>query len=229
MIILALDTTTRGGSVAVLRDGDVVYEAAGDPAVTHAQRLPADLMRALEAAGSRIEDVELFAVAVGPGSFTGLRVGIATVQGLAAARQRRVVPVSVLDALACHVSTDTLPVAAWVDAQRGQVFAALYDSDGRSQLARPTALTPEETLAAWRHLARPGGIQFVGDGAVRYAADIARAAAAAPRIVPPPLLAGPLGRMAAAAPQTAVPPHAVVPLYVRRPDAELARARQPTK
>jgi len=78
----------------------VLVESPGDPAHTHGQRLPGELMRLLDQAGVRIEDVDLFAVAAGPGSFTGLRVGIATVQGLAMARRRRVVAGSTLDALA---------------------------------------------------------------------------------------------------------------------------------
>src|SRR6476646_5153457 len=100
MRVLALDTTTRAGSVAVV-DGDrVLVDECGDPARSHAERLPADLLAALERAGLTIADIDLFAVASGPGSFTGLRIGIATMQGLAFVRQKRIVPVSVLFGLA---------------------------------------------------------------------------------------------------------------------------------
>src|SRR5690242_13508002 len=100
MRVLALDTTTRAGSVAIV-DGDrVVVEERGDPARSHAERMPTDLVAALERAGMTLADIDLFAVAAGPGSFTGLRIGIATMQGLAFVRQRRIVPVSVLVALA---------------------------------------------------------------------------------------------------------------------------------
>ena len=146
MIILALDTTTRAGSAAVLRDGVVLAELSGDPALTHGQRLPGELMRVLAQADVRIEDVDLFAVAAGPGSFTGLRVGIATVQGLAMARSRRVVPVSTLDALAWAAANAAgaaanadRRIAAWMDAQRGDVFAALYDA-GRARHAHRAAI-----------------------------------------------------------------------------------------
>lgn len=226
MIVLALDTTTRAGSVAVVRDGAVVYEAEGDAGLTHGQRLPADLARAMEVTGLRIREVELFAVAAGPGSFTGLRVGIATVQGLAMAYGRRVVPVSVLDALA-HSGAGRAPqVGAWMDAQRGQVFAALYDAEGTS-ITSATALTPDETLEAWRPLCRPGDtVFFVGDGAMRYAAVIRREAGGQALIGAPPMLAPIVGRLAGGAAATAVLPHAIVPIYVRRPDAELARDRR---
>ena len=130
-MILALDTTTKGGSMAVVHDGLVRVERAGNPEVTYGERLPAELERVLDEAGVRIEAIDLFAVAAGPGSFTGLRVGIATIQGLAMARARRVVAVSALDALARAVTNADQTIATWMDAQRGEVFAALYGADGR--------------------------------------------------------------------------------------------------
>jgi tRNA threonylcarbamoyladenosine biosynthesis protein TsaB len=235
MVILAIDTTTRAGSVAIVRadavltagtgpGGDaVLYDAEGDAAVTHGQRLPADIMRAVDGAGLRIDEVDLFAVAAGPGSFTGLRVGIATVQGLAMAHGRRVVPVSVLEALARAGAEPGAPVGAWMDAQRGQVFGALYAPDG-SALAGPTALTPEETIEAWRGLTSLADVQFIGDGALRYAEALEREGAR--QIAPAPPLARVIAGIAAAAPERAVLPHAIVPIYVRRPDAELARDRR---
>jgi tRNA threonylcarbamoyladenosine biosynthesis protein TsaB len=226
MTILAIDTTTRAGSVAIVRGGAVLYDAEGDGAVTHGQRLPADIMRAVDAAGLRIDEVDLFAVAAGPGSFTGLRVGIATVQGLAMAHGRRVVPVSVLEALARAGAEPGRAVGAWVDAQRGQVFAALYAPDG-TVLASPTALTPDETLDAWRDLASVAplaDVQFIGDGTLRYADALERAGAR--RIAPAPPLARVIALIAAGGPERAVLPHAIVPVYVRRPDAELARDRR---
>lgn len=226
MIVLGFDTTTRAGSVAVVRNGDVLYEAAGDPSITHGQRLPGDLMRALDTARVGIADVDLFAVAAGPGSFTGLRVGIATAQGLAMAHGRRVVAPSVLDVLALDVPGDRDGVGAWVDAHRGQVFAALYAGDRRRLLAGPTALTPRDTLDAWQEVLPASRIRFTGDGATRYAAAIVAAGGDASHVSAPPLLAPLIGRLAAAEPHRAVPPHAVVPVYIRRPDAELARARR---
>src|SRR5512143_1763445 len=74
MLILSLDTTSRTGSAAGVQDGRVLAETLGDPARTHGERLPGDLMRALAEAGVALRQVGLFAVAAGPGSFTGLRV-----------------------------------------------------------------------------------------------------------------------------------------------------------
>jgi tRNA threonylcarbamoyladenosine biosynthesis protein TsaB len=223
MTILAIDTTTRAGSVAILRGDAVVYDAEGDPAITHGQRLPGDLMRAVAAAGLSIDEVERFAVAAGPGSFTGLRVGIATVQGLAMALGRRVVPVSVLEALARAGAGSASAVGAWMDAQRGQVFAALYGPDG-AVLASPTAQTPEATLDAWRGLAPIAEVQFIGDGAQRHARVLERAGARLIADAPP--LAPVIARIAAGMPGRAMLPHAIVPVYVRKSDAELARERR---
>ena len=79
MRVLALDTTTPAGSVALVDEDRVVDERGGDPSRTHAQRLPGDLLRVLERRGLAMSDIDLFAVASGPGSFTGLRIGIATI------------------------------------------------------------------------------------------------------------------------------------------------------
>jgi tRNA threonylcarbamoyladenosine biosynthesis protein TsaB len=226
VLVLALDTTTRAGSAAIVRDGAVVLEETGDPALTHGQRLPRDLIRLLDRAGVRLDQIDLFAVAAGPGSFTGLRVGIATVQGLAMARPRRVVPVSALEALARAGRDGRDPIAAWMDAQRGEVFAALYAADGNTLLIDPTSEPPGRTLERWAPRLT-GRERFIGDGALRYRDAIARATAGAAAIVDPvPPLAGVIGTIASTQPDRGVLPHAVVPIYIRRSDAELARDRK---
>lgn len=227
MMILALDTSSAAGSAAIVRDGAVIAERAGDGSRTHGQRLPRELMDVLRDGGATLADVDAFAIATGPGSFTGLRVGIATMQGLALAGRRRLTPVSTFEALAFLARGTASPIAVWIDAHRGQVFATLYSPDGRDVLAPPTSLTPEDTLAAWTRVMDTGPVRFAGDGAIRYAGAIRERLgdrALVPGEVPP--LAGAIGILAAADPDRAVTPHAVVPLYVRRPDVELARERQ---
>ena len=98
MVVLALETVTRDGSVALWRDGPVEARQ-GDGARSHAERLPGALIDLLAAHGLSLPAVDIFAVVTGPGSFTGLRVGLAAVQGLALAGHRRVVGVPTLDAL----------------------------------------------------------------------------------------------------------------------------------
>ncbi len=226
LIVLALDTTTRSGSSAVLRDQTILAELTGDAALTHGQRLPEELMRVLAAASLRIDDVELFAVAAGPGSFTGLRVGIATVQGLAMARGRGVVAVSALEALARAAINSTRPIGACMDAQRGEVFAELYAPDGQRVLVPAQSLPPGALLDAWGQALGGAELVFIGDGAVRYGDDVLARFGNTTRVLHPPPLAGLIGQIAAACPDRAVRPHAVIPIYVRKPDAELARDRR---
>jgi tRNA threonylcarbamoyladenosine biosynthesis protein TsaB len=227
MRILALDSSAAAGSAAIAEHGRVVLARAGDPSRTHGERLPRELMTLLDDAGVTLASIDRFAVAIGPGSFTGLRVGIATVQGLAFAAGKLVVPVSTFDALAWQARAAGLPVAAWVDAHRGEVFASLIASDATTILQAPSSLTPQATLAAWTPLLRAWPrVRFTGDGAVRYAAAIRSALGDRAHIdADAPVLAGAVAEIAAADPGRAVGPHAVVPLYVRRPDAELARDR----
>lgn len=230
MLILALDTTTRAGSVAVARGDVVVHEQSGDPATTHAQRLPTDVMTACAAAGVRIADVDLFAVAAGPGSFTGLRIGIATVQGLAMAWNRHVVPVSTLQAIAMAAPRGATRIAAWMDAHRGEVFAQVFDrgpdpSSAAVPVSDALAAAPQDALRA--HTTVLTGAHFHGDGAVRYRDTIV--AAAEGRVVVAdavPLLAGAIARLAALHADQAVAPHGVMPIYIRRPDVEVVREKR---
>lgn len=226
MLVLALDTTSRAGSVAVVHDDLVRVEIVGDLAVTHGQRLPLELERALHEAGAAIESVDLFAVVAGPGSFTGLRVGIATVQGLAMASEKKVVAVSALEVLARAAADGTRRAGAWMDAQRGEIFAALYDPDGREVLIEPVSAPPSVVLDAWSTQTNPGTITFIGDGADRYREVILERVGRDAIIVPPPALAAIAGRIAASEPSRAIVPHAITPIYVRKSDAELARLRR---
>ena len=239
MLILALDTTARAGSLAVSRDGIVIYEMVGDTATSHAQRLPLDVFTVCRGAGVDLGDIDLFAVAAGPGSFTGVRVGIASIQGLAFAGGKKVVPVSTLEAIAASsVVNGTRRVAAWMDAQRRQVFAQLFDGIAAPPSANtlvqpfravgePLAATPEEVLASWGPASTLADVAFRGDGAVRYA-DVIRGTVgdAADVALQVPALAGAVARLAAANVERAVLPHAVAAIYVRRPDVELARDRR---
>lgn len=238
MVVLSLDTTTRDGSVALVVDDRVVEERRGDAARTHAERLPAELLALLTAHGQTIADVDLFAVAAGPGSFTGLRIGIATVQGLAFVEKRPVVAVSALDAMA-HVAAAGASagaiVAAWMDALRRDVFAALYRVGGAPPFdpARlttaepPTVNDPAAILERWTTDRGVAPDVFVGDGAWRFADAIRRRLPDA-RIEPMPALAGAIGRLAVRRAQRgeAGDPAAIQPLYVRRPDAEVDRERR---
>ena len=215
--------------MAVLRDGETLSEITGDPSLTHGQRLPSDLGRALDGAGVALDDVGLLAVVAGPGSFTGLRVGIAAIQGLAFSRGLAVVAVSALEAIGRHTfrhTSDIGLVAPWIDAQRGEVFAILYDGTVERPLVSASSAQPQPTLDSWTDVLGSRPVVFAGDGAVRYKDAIVRTMGDRAAVLhPAPALAAEAARIAARHPDRAVAPHAIVPIYVRRPDAELARGR----
>jgi tRNA threonylcarbamoyladenosine biosynthesis protein TsaB len=219
MLVLAIETATRDGSVALVRDGRVQADASGDGRVVHAARLPGDALALLPPLGLTLEAVDLFAVCLGPGGFTGLRVGIASAQGLAFATGRPIVGVSAPDAVA----------GVWMDAARGEVFAARYRPDathvfGVAAIDDPVSAPPADVAAAWAAEAGPGVAVWIGEGVQRYRGLVPPAAT----VVPTPRLApfiALLGGLAAGAGQ-AGRPHALRPLYVRPADAELARARR---
>jgi tRNA threonylcarbamoyladenosine biosynthesis protein TsaB len=226
VLILSLDTTTRAGSVAIVAGGAVLYEKLGDASMTHAQRLPADIERACRAAAIDIAQVDLFAVAAGPGSFTGLRIGIAAIQGLAMAWARRVVPISTLEALAA--ASGAPRTAAWLDAQRGEVFAQVFEQgSGFSYRARHAAISAGPDAVLEMQAPDLDGTVFHGDGALKFRDAIQARLGGGVEIVDPVRpLAGAIGRVAHEHPERAVAPHAIMPIYVRRPDAELARERR---
>ena len=232
MLVLALDTTTRVSSCAVARDGVVLREEAGDASKPQAARLPGDLMTLLENTGITLPQIDVFAVATGPGSFTGLRIGIATMQGVAFAERKPLIGISGFDALerSFRLKPDaTGDVATWVDAWRGEVYAAHY-SDGQ-EIMPPIVQHPDELLAGLLAARSERPVAFIGDGANTYRELIRRTLGDRARIADPvtPLLAGVIAQLAneAASAGGHLPsPHAIRPLYVRRPDAELARAQR---
>jgi len=233
MVVLALETVTRAGSVAIATD-NTVAATAGDPSRTHGERLPGEALDWLTTHGHSIHDVDRFAIVVGPGSFTGLRVGVAAIQGFALATGRPVVPVPTLDALAAGLMFSDRPepgtvVAACLDGQRGDVFFAAWSINGggswpdeHAVAVEPGVGSPESFVSHLASLA-DRRIVVVGEAAARAATELARLGAALVPDTGP--LAGIAARLAAASPERAVAPHALRPIYIRRPDAVLARER----
>ena len=226
MWILALDTSTREGSVAVARDGDVVAATTGDPSRTHGERLPGDLLALAGEAGVTLSGIDRFAVSSGPGSFTSLRVGLATIQALALVHSRPVIQVSTLEALARTPGSGDL-VLAWMDGHRRDVFAALYDRATRGCIAGPRVGSPTEILEAWKPQLAKRRLTVVGDAVAATRTLLVDLIGPATTLVgDPPPLAPVVARIGFERRDEAIAPHAVQPLYVRRPDAVIARERR---
>jgi tRNA threonylcarbamoyladenosine biosynthesis protein TsaB len=230
-LVVGFDTATPVTTAAVLLPDGSVVEAHDEPAAEsrgrHASRLLGLVERVLRESGVAWDEVSRLAVGVGPGGFTGLRIGISTARALAQARALEVVPVSSLEALAAGALAHTgpsaaasgsaRPVAAVIDARRGEVFAAVYAPDG-SPLLAPAALAP--SALAERLAALPATPLAVGDGAVRFIHELASAGA----VVPP--AEAPVHRLNAVQicrlgeVREPVDRDALLPTYLREPDAK---------
>jgi len=224
-LLLAVETATRVMSVALLDGERVVAEIAGDDERVHSERLLPAIDRLLELAGVSLAEVGAFAVSIGPGSFTGLRIGLATLKAFALDEARPVAPVSTLAALCAAAAGARGPVVALLDARRGEVYAAAVARAGDVEptLLPDSVFTPEELAVALP----PETTLVVGEDAEPAAARLAllrpgllrlaagEGAARAARV-------GRLGRAVLAA-GLAVPAAELVPRYVRRAEAEARR------
>lgn len=228
MRVVGIETSTLVGGVALLDDDTLVAEYTLNVSQTHSERLLAALDRILAATRSGLDEVDGLAVAVGPGSFTGLRIGLATAKGLALATGRPLVGVPTLDALARAFPFAQHPVCPILDAKKGEVYASLYRTD-RGEVERLwdyLALPPGELC---RRL--PGSVIFVGDGVAAFRELLERELGADALFAPPSRRVPSAGAVAelglrALRAGRAQDPAALTPLYIRPSEAELARARR---
>lgn len=179
MLTLGVDTSTEKRSVALLGGGRLLYAFAGELREGGSAGLLADVDRVLGAASIALKDVGLFAAAVGPGSFTGLRSGLATVKGLAVTLGKPVVGVPTLHAVA-YGARPARRVVALIPAGRGEVFAQILcvNAEGVvTEVEAPTHVPPALLLEKIARLG--GGVKWVGGGALKYSEQIRQAAGAA--------------------------------------------------
>jgi len=226
MLILAIDTTSPSGSVALLRDLELLRQVSRTDDAPYSSRLFQDVDQALREAGAAMAEVELFAVATGPGSFTSVRVGLAAVKAWAEVYRRPIAAVSALEAMAAQASPDEVLVAGISDAHRGQLFAGLYERNAAVLRRRgeDVVMAPAECFA---YLAKQAGgspfvIRTTAPGAVN--ALVEGSAAARPRVEAADLaLASSIGSLGYSRSQRGELTDALHldAHYVRRSDAEL--------
>jgi tRNA threonylcarbamoyladenosine biosynthesis protein TsaB len=225
VLLLAVETATPRTSAALLEGETLIAEEVGAAGRPTAETLLPALDALLSGAGRTLESVEAFAVSIGPGSFTSLRIGLATVKGLAFGTERRAVAVPTLTALARTAPAGAGPVVAMLDARRDEIYAAAFEGDA----TLPAALLPEgvytraelcERLPAVCRLTGSGmAVCFdalrdaLGDGVVCADPEIGVARAAHVGAVGARMLADGAG----------VDPAELVPRYLRRAEAEVKR------
>lgn len=232
MNVLALDTATRSCSVAVAIDGKPAAEVTTLSNRTHSLHLMGMIRDVLALAELGLKDIDGFAVTIGPGSFTGLRIGISTAKGLAFAAGKPCVGVSSLEALASVCLPWPDRICVLMDARKGEVYTAVYQElDGRlERIGDERVVAPEAIL---RTIASPH--LFVGEGVPLYEKMIRAIVAENARWAPGDRLfpkASSVARLAIdrLAGATADGVDLLVPRYIRQSDSELSiRAYEPTQ
>jgi tRNA threonylcarbamoyladenosine biosynthesis protein TsaB len=224
MNVIGFDTATDDTTVAAADRDELLFFSSIGPGEggrpRHASRLLPEVERAAEAVGGW-ESVDRIAVGVGPGSFTGLRIGIATAKGLAQALGVELAAVGTLNALARGAPAGDRSVLALLDARRGEVFGALFDAGG-SEVWEPFVAAPEQLLERIASLPEPP--LALGSGALRFSDELERSGV--------DVAGGPEAHRIAAAAVCAIGasvaaagPDGIAPVYLRAPDAERWRER----
>lgn len=226
MNILAVDTAGKSAAVAILRDDTLLYETQCNNGMTHSETLLPMIDTALRACGLTMEDIDLLGVTSGPGSFTGLRIGLSVVKGLALPRQIPCAGVSTMAALAYGLAGEGTVIGAQ-DARRGQVYWGAFDLATHTRLLDDDARAVADLAQFVENCKKP--LFFVGDGASLCYNKYSNVPGVL--TVPPELRGGRAAAVALVAKQMAqrgeaVLPEALLPDYHRLSQAERERAER---
>ena len=222
MNILALDTSALTASVAIMKDEKVVFDENVTCRLTHSETLMPMVDSALKSVEMSLSDIDLFAAANGPGSFTGVRIGVSTVKALAYASDKNVCGVSTLLSLAYNLAAaENIPIVPIMDARRGQVYNAVYIFEGGKarEITPPRALSIEELCG---EISSP--VIFVGDGVDAYMDKIVSLLPEYANFAPPNLRLQKAASVACAANfDESVSPEELGVIYLRKSQAERER------
>jgi tRNA threonylcarbamoyladenosine biosynthesis protein TsaB len=222
MRILAIETSTMLGGAAIMDGESLIAEARMNVKVTHSERIMPEIAGILQMSGLNINDIDVFAIAIGPGSFTGLRVGLSTVKGLVYATGKKLVSVPTLEAFAWNLPFSQFQVCPLLDARKKEVYAGLFkwSDNGFVKVMNEQPVKIESLLSG---INEP--TVFLGEGAILYKEAIInalgeRAIFAQPQfMVPSPSNVAHLGMKKALAGEFA-DPVALAPMYLRKSEAE---------
>lgn len=235
MKILAIETSTLLGGVAVADDSSgLIAEVRLNVKSTHSERLMTEIDHVMKRSGLQVSDIDAFAVSIGPGSFTGLRIGVSAVKGFSYATGKPIVPVPTLEAFAWNFPFSRYPVCTMLDARKKEVYAALFRwvDGGFARLIDETSTKVDMLLEEIKTGKGKGDrgffeqIIFAGEGALLYRKEITevlggRAVFAPPdRMVPSPAVIASVGLRKALREEFS-DPVSLIPLYIRRSEAEI--------
>jgi len=165
MKVLAIETATMSGSIAVVEDDTLIGEVRINVKIAHSERVMTSVEWLLTASNLSINDIDAFAVSIGPGSFTGLRIGLSTIKGLSYAAKKPIVPVPTLDAFARRIRFSSYPVCPMLDARKNEVYTGLYSWEN----GQCRKIIPEIAIAPADFLKEIGERTiFMGEGAKIY-------------------------------------------------------------
>jgi tRNA threonylcarbamoyladenosine biosynthesis protein TsaB len=223
MKVLALETATMAGSIAVINNDVLTCEAMINVRVAHSERVMNAVDWLLKTSGISIKELDAFAVSIGPGSFTGLRIGLSTVKGLSYAANKPIVPVPTLDAFARTLSFSSHTVCPMLDARKNEVYTGLYRwEDGLfKKVLSETAVDPADFIKEIK-----GPAVFTGDGARIYRKLIKETLKSKALFAPPSRMYPSASTVAEVALESLkagvkTDPLSLTPFYIRKSEAEI--------
>jgi tRNA threonylcarbamoyladenosine biosynthesis protein TsaB len=223
MKVLALETATKAGSIAVADEAALIGEVRLDVSIAHAERVMNSIIWLLKSCSLSIDEIDAFAVSIGPGSFTGLRIGLSTIKGLAFSTKKPVVPIQTLDAFAGRLPYSSYNICPMLDARKNEVYTAFYrweDNVCKKLISEPAA-APAEFIKKIN-----GPAIFMGDGALTYK-DLIIDGLGSGAIFPPPSFMSPAASNVVEAAIEKLKagiefdPVSLAPFYLRKSEAEL--------
>ena len=224
MKVLALETATLAGSIAIADDAEgLIGEVKVNVGIAHSERLMPSIEWLLKASGISIKEIDAFGVSIGPGSFTGLRIGLSTAKGFAFAADRPIVPVRTIDAFARTMPFCRHMICPMLDARKNEVYAGLYRWEDNlcKEILPQTAIDPADLL---KKINEP--VVFMGEGSKIYKDIIAE-------VIETNAVFAPLSKMSPSASTVAeiaiekirqgvtTDPVSLTPLYIRKSEAEI--------
>jgi tRNA threonylcarbamoyladenosine biosynthesis protein TsaB len=224
MKILAIETSTMLGGIAIVDENSgLIAETRLNVKTTHSERLMTAVQNTLSQSEISLDDIDAFAIATGPGSFTGLRIGLSTVKGLSYATAKPLVTVPTLEAFAWNFPFSMYPVCLMLDARKKEVYSAVFkwNNGGFIRILKEISMKPADLLTELK-----GNVIFAGEGVLIYKDQIItilkeRAIiASTEKMVPSPANVAMLGLLKAIKGDYTDAAEAV-PLYIRKSEAEL--------